>query len=85
MQQNLFLTGSTESTVYDPVNPVDPVKRRRGCDWVYNHNNSLILGPKRSLVALTIRNDVSSRDIVGANPLYLSQAKVYIGMRSVPL
>jgi len=30
-------------------------------------------------VAVTIGNDVSSRDIEGANPLYLPQAKVYAG------
>ena len=30
-------------------------------------------------VAVTIGNDVSSRDIEGANPLYIPQAKVYAG------
>jgi 2-dehydro-3-deoxy-D-arabinonate dehydratase len=30
-------------------------------------------------LALTIGNDVSSRDIEGANPLYLPQAKIYAG------
>ena len=32
-----------------------------------------------AIAGLTIGNDVSSRDIEGANPLYLPQAKVYAG------
>ena len=31
------------------------------------------------IVGYTIGNDVSSRDIEGENPLYLPQAKVYVG------
>jgi 2-dehydro-3-deoxy-D-arabinonate dehydratase len=39
----------------------------------------LVLGERGELAGLTIGNDVSSRDIEGANPLYLPQAKVYAG------
>ena len=37
----------------------------------------VILGDEHEIVGYTIGNDVSSRDIEGANPLYLPQAKVF--------
>lgn len=37
----------------------------------------LVLNPAMEMVGFTIGNDMSSRDIEGANPLYLPQAKVY--------
>ncbi len=39
----------------------------------------LVLGKRGAIAGFTIGNDVSSRDIEGANPLYLPQAKVYAG------
>ena len=39
----------------------------------------LVLGDGGRILGYTIGNDVSSREIEGANPLYLSQAKVYAG------
>jgi 2-dehydro-3-deoxy-D-arabinonate dehydratase len=44
---------------------------------------ALVLGRAGKLLAVTIGNDVSSRDIEGANPLYLPQAKVYAGACSL--
>ena len=38
---------------------------------------ALILNPSMHIVGYTIGNDVSSRDLEGANPLYLPQAKIY--------
>ena len=38
---------------------------------------AVILGDEHEIVGYTIGNDVSSRDIEGANPLYLPQAKVF--------
>jgi 2-dehydro-3-deoxy-D-arabinonate dehydratase len=38
---------------------------------------ALVLNPALEVVGLTVGNDMSSRDIEGANPLYLPQAKVY--------
>ena len=43
----------------------------------------LVLGGGGRLLGATIGNDVSSRDIEGANPLYLPQAKVYAGACAV--
>ena len=39
----------------------------------------VVLGERLEIVGYTIGNDVSSRDIEGANPLYLPQAKVFAG------
>ena len=39
----------------------------------------VVLGENGAITGYTIGNDVSSRDIEGANPLYLPQAKVYAG------
>jgi 2-dehydro-3-deoxy-D-arabinonate dehydratase len=39
----------------------------------------LVLGVDGEPVAVTIGNDVSSRDIEGANPLYIPQAKIFAG------
>jgi 2-dehydro-3-deoxy-D-arabinonate dehydratase len=39
----------------------------------------LVLGEGGAIAGYTIGNDLSSRDIEGANPLYLPQAKVYAG------
>ncbi len=40
---------------------------------------ALVLDAGGEPLAVTIGNDVSSRDIEGANPLYLPQAKIYAG------
>jgi 2-dehydro-3-deoxy-D-arabinonate dehydratase len=40
---------------------------------------ALVLNPQMEVVGLTVGNDMSSRDIEGANPLYLPQAKIYNG------
>jgi 2-dehydro-3-deoxy-D-arabinonate dehydratase len=38
---------------------------------------AVLVGPQGGILGYTVGNDVSSRDIEGANPLYLPQAKVY--------
>jgi 2-dehydro-3-deoxy-D-arabinonate dehydratase len=40
---------------------------------------ALLVSVTGKVLGYTIGNDVSSRDIEGANPLYLPQAKVYLG------
>jgi 2-dehydro-3-deoxy-D-arabinonate dehydratase len=44
---------------------------------------AVVLNADGRTAALTIGNDVSSRDIEGENPLYLPQAKVYRGSCSI--
>jgi 2-dehydro-3-deoxy-D-arabinonate dehydratase len=44
---------------------------------------ALVLNSLGEIVGYTICNDVSSRSIEGANPLYLPQAKVYLGSCAV--
>jgi 2-dehydro-3-deoxy-D-arabinonate dehydratase len=60
------------------VGPGEPIGIRSDASWsVPEPELGVVLGPGGSLLAATIGNDVSSRDIEGANPLYLPQAKVY--------
>ncbi|MCA8998224.1 MAG: fumarylacetoacetate hydrolase family protein [Planctomycetaceae bacterium] len=60
------------------VHPGEAVRVRHDSDWtVPEPEFTLVLNPKLEIVAYTIGNDMSARDIEGENPLYLPQAKVY--------
>ena len=60
------------------VGPNDPIAIRSDATWnVPEPEIGLVLGESLEIVGYTIGNDVSSRDIEGANPLYLPQAKVF--------
>ena len=62
------------------VGPGAAIGIRWDADWsVPEPEIALVLGEGGAIAGLTIGNDVSSRDIEGANPLYLPQAKVYAG------
>ncbi len=62
------------------VGPNTNIRIRKDSNWnVPEPELALLIGPRGNLVAFTIGNDVSSRDIEGQNPLYLPQAKVYSG------
>lgn len=62
------------------VGPGQPIAIRDDSIWnVPEPEIGLVLGEHGRIEGLTIGNDVSSRDIEGANPLYLPQAKVYAG------
>jgi 2-dehydro-3-deoxy-D-arabinonate dehydratase len=51
---------------------------RRDAIWsVPEPELALVINPALEVVGFTIGNDMSSRDIEGANPLYLPQAKMY--------
>jgi 2-dehydro-3-deoxy-D-arabinonate dehydratase len=60
------------------VGPGEPIAARSDAAWtVPEPELAVVLGPGAQPLAVTIGNDVSSRDIEGANPLYLPQAKIY--------
>jgi 2-dehydro-3-deoxy-D-arabinonate dehydratase len=62
------------------VAPGAPVRIRADASWnVPEPEFALLISPGGRILGYTIGNDMSSRDIEGANPLYLPQAKVYDG------
>lgn len=62
------------------VGPGAPIAIRRDSQWnVPEPEIGVVLGKDGRIAGYTIGNDVSSRDIEGANPLYLPQAKIYAG------
>jgi 2-dehydro-3-deoxy-D-arabinonate dehydratase len=66
------------------VGPGEPVGVRSDSSWnVPEPEIAVVVGVDGELTGVTIGNDVSSREIEGANPLYLPQAKVYAGACAV--
>jgi len=62
------------------VGPGGEIRVRSDSSWLVPEPElGLVLGDDGSPVAVTIGNDVSSRDIEGENPLYIPQAKVFAG------
>ena len=62
------------------VGPGRPIGIRGDSTWnVPEPEIGVVVGRHGRIAGLTIGNDVSSRDIEGANPLYLPQAKIYAG------
>lgn len=66
------------------VGPGEPIGVRAESTWtVPEPELVLVLGRNGRIVGATAGNDVTSRDIEGANPLYLPQAKVFAGACSL--
>ncbi|HET9087536.1 MAG TPA: fumarylacetoacetate hydrolase family protein [Acidobacteriaceae bacterium] len=67
-----------KATPHRVAGPNAKVRIRRDATWsVPEPELALCVSPNGKIVGYTIGNDMSSRDIEGANPLYLPQAKVY--------
>ena len=67
-----------KATIKNTVGHLDQVGIRADSNWnVPEPELGLVLNPAMEMVGFTIGNDMSSRSIEGANPLYLPQAKVY--------
>ncbi len=70
----IFFKASAKNT----VGHLDAVGIREDSKWnVPEPELGLVMNSAMEMVGFTIGNDMSSRDIEGANPLYLPQAKVY--------
>lgn len=64
--------------------PADPVAVRDDSGWnVPEPELAVVINAGGEIAALTVCNDVSSRSIEGENPLYLPQARVYLGSCSI--
>ena len=58
----------------------EPVRIREDSRWnVPEPELTLVINSHREIIGFCVGNDLSSRDIEGANPLYLPQAKIYNG------
>ena len=67
-----------KAVAHKVAGPDSPVKIRRDATWsVPEPELTLVINPRGQIIGYTVGNDMSSRDIEGANPLYLPQAKVY--------
>ena len=76
MRPELFYKSSGERV----RGPDEEIAVRSDSTWnVPEPELALVLAADCNIVAVTIGNDVSSRSIEGANPLYLPQAKIYEG------
>ncbi len=59
------------------VGPGEPIAVRSDATWTVPEPELAVIVGRDGPLAVTVGNDVSSRDIEGANPLYLPQAKIY--------
>jgi 2-dehydro-3-deoxy-D-arabinonate dehydratase len=59
------------------VGPGGAIAARSDASWTVPEPELAVVVGAHGPLGLTIGNDVSSRDIEGANPLYLPQAKIY--------
>jgi 2-dehydro-3-deoxy-D-arabinonate dehydratase len=73
-----------KATPHRVVGPGGEIAVRQDSKWsVPEPELAVLLDNKLKFIGFTVCNDVSSRDIEGANPLYLPQAKVYDGCCAV--
>lgn len=64
--------------------PGGKVNIRKDSTWdVPEPELTLVISPSGKIQGYTVGNDMSSRSIEGENPLYLPQAKVYLGCAAI--
>ena len=69
-----------KSTPHRVVGHGQQVRIRKDASWsVPEPELTLLINNRGQIIGYTEGNDMSSRDIEGENPLYLPQAKVYVG------
>ena len=69
-----------KATPHRVAGPGEQVRIRRDSKWnVPEPELTLAINSRGRVFGYTVGNDMSSRDIEGENPLYLPQAKVYLG------
>jgi 2-dehydro-3-deoxy-D-arabinonate dehydratase len=69
-----------KATPHRTVAPGGPLRIRADSKWnVPEPELTLAINARGRIFGYTAGNDMSSRDIEGENPLYLPQAKVYLG------
>ena len=62
------------------VGPGEEIRLRSDSRWMVPEPElGVVIGEGGAPAAVTVGNDVSSRDIEGANPLYIPQAKIFRG------
>jgi 2-dehydro-3-deoxy-D-arabinonate dehydratase len=67
-----------KTTAHRVVGSGAAVRIRRDSKWnVPEPELTLLVSPNGKILGYTVGNDMSSRDLEGANPLYLPQAKTY--------
>lgn len=73
-----------KATPHRAVGPGQPVTIRGDSGWdVPEPELVLVISPDLEIVGYTVGNDVSSRSIEGENPLYIPQAKIWMGSGAV--
>jgi 2-dehydro-3-deoxy-D-arabinonate dehydratase len=73
-----------KATAARVVGPNASIGLRSDSHWdVPEPELAVVLGEGGTVLGYTLGNDVSSRDIEGANPLYLPQAKIFAGSCSL--
>ncbi len=67
-----------KAVAHKVAGPNSAVRIRSDAKWsVPEPELTLVINARGEIIGYTVGNDMSSRDIEGANPLYLPQAKVY--------